>query len=72
MSRARLTVSLLWKLAALALTLSCVPADAAAQDGRAVTVQSIHVDDRSVQTVDGVRVTAPGEATRGEARADGT
>ena len=64
MSRARLTVSLLWKLAALALALCCVPADAAAQGGQAVTVRSIHVDGQSVQTVDGVRVTAPAERRR--------
>ena len=62
MRRARLTVSVVWQLAALALTLSCVPADAAAQEGRAAIVQSIRVDNRSVQTVDGVRVTAPGGA----------
>ena len=39
-----------------------MPADAAAQEGRAAIVQSIRVDNRSVQTVDGVRVTAPGGA----------
>lgn len=62
MSRARLIASLLRKLASLALALSCVPADAAAQGGQAVTVRSIHVDGRSVQAVDGVRVTTPGSA----------
>jgi tetratricopeptide (TPR) repeat protein len=60
MRRARL---LLWKAAAFALTLSCGPADAAAQGGGAATVQSIRVDGMSVKTVEGVRVTAPGRTT---------
>jgi tetratricopeptide (TPR) repeat protein len=60
LSRARLMASLLRTLAALALAACCVPADAAAQGGQAVTVRAIHVDGQSVQTVDGVRMTAPG------------
>jgi tetratricopeptide (TPR) repeat protein len=60
MRSARATVSLLWKLAALALTLSCATATVAAQGAGAASVQSIRVDGTSVKTVDGVRVTAPG------------
>ena len=66
MSRARLTASLLRTLAASALTLSSVTAQAATQGGRAVVVQSLLVDARLVQTVDDVRVTAPGKATPDE------
>ena len=62
MSRAR-SVPLVWKLAALALILSWAHADAAAQDRPAVSVQSISVDGQPVKTVDGVRVTGPGEST---------
>jgi tetratricopeptide (TPR) repeat protein len=63
MGRARLTGSLFLNLAVLPLLLSCLPADAAAQGQPAVTVRSILVDDVQVQTVDGVRLTAPGQAT---------
>jgi tetratricopeptide (TPR) repeat protein len=62
MSRAGRTVSLLWTIAVLTMTWPCVTAGAAAQDGPAVTVQSIQVDGTPVRTVDGVRVTAPGRA----------
>jgi tetratricopeptide (TPR) repeat protein len=60
LSSARLTASLLRTLAALALALCSLPADASAQGGQAVTVRSIHVDGRSVQSLEGVRMTAPG------------
>ena len=63
MSGARLTGSLLPNSAVLALLLFCLPADAAAQGEQAVTVRSIRVDNAQVQTVDGVRLTAPGQAT---------
>ena len=63
MSRARLTGSLLPNLAVLALLLSCLPAHAVAQGEQAATVRSIHVDNAQVKTVDGVRLTAPGQAT---------
>lgn len=48
--------------AAFALTLSYVPAVAAVQGAPAATVQSIHVNDRSVPNVE-VRLTLPGRAT---------
>ena len=60
LSRARPTAWLVPKVATLALALCCVSADAAAQGGQAVTVRAIHVDGKLVQTVDGVRMTAPG------------
>jgi hypothetical protein len=63
MSSARLTVSSLWKFAALVLILACGQADAAAQDRPAVSVQSITVDGTSVKTVQGVRMIAPGQSS---------
>ncbi len=63
MSRARLTVPLIGTLGVLALTMSSVPAQAAAQADRPAVVQSILVDGHSVETARDVRVTAPGRAT---------
>jgi tetratricopeptide (TPR) repeat protein len=60
MRRARLTGSLFPALAVSALLWSCLPAAAGQQ---AVTVRSLHVDNAQVQSVDGVRLTAPGQAT---------
>jgi tetratricopeptide (TPR) repeat protein len=62
MSRTRVTVWLLSRYAALALTFCCIPAIAAAQAG-AVTVESIQVDGKAVRAADGVRLTAPGRTT---------
>ncbi len=61
------TASLFRGLAVLALTLFCAQTDAAAQDRPAVSVQSITVDGKPVDTVNGVRVTDPG-GSRAEQR----
>jgi tetratricopeptide (TPR) repeat protein len=63
MNKARLRLSTLWTIAALALTFDGVPADASAQVAGGAIVQSIQVDGRSVEKVDDVRLTAPGAAT---------
>jgi tetratricopeptide (TPR) repeat protein len=59
MTRARPTVALL-RLAALALALSCVAAEAG-QDDRAAIVRSIHVGGEPAQTIEDLVVTPPGK-----------
>ena len=61
MSRARPTVSLFWTAVAVVLPMFGMPPEASARQGGSAIVQSIQIDGTPVKTVDGVRVTAPGQ-----------